>query len=137
MSHVLYPVVAAELDDQALVDHLVRPSYEGHLRPPFDAIAERPIDDAVNFVTGAGAFLQQVIFGYTGLRLTADGLAQVYKPTLPTGIRRIVLRNFFSRGTTLDIVVDRWRARFAPKAVRPRQYRASSPTPAQDNVEIG
>jgi trehalose/maltose hydrolase-like predicted phosphorylase len=137
MSHVLYPVVAAELDDQALVDRLVRPSYEGHLRPPFDAIAERPIDDAVNFVTGAGAFLQQVIFGYTGLRLTADGLAPVYKPTLPAGIRRIVLRNFFSRGTTLDIVVDRGRARFAPKAVRPRRYRASSPTPAQDNVEIG
>lgn len=112
MSEVLYPVVAAELGDGALVDRLMRPSYQGHLRPPFHVLAERPVNDAVNFVTGAGAFLQQVVFGYTGLRLGDDGLRPAYKPLLPSGIRRIVLRNFSVRGTTHDIIVDRKAARF-------------------------
>jgi trehalose/maltose hydrolase-like predicted phosphorylase len=112
MTEVLYPVVAAELGDRGLVDRLLRPSYEGHLRPPFFVLAERPVNDAVNFVTGAGAFLQQVVFGYTGLRLGDDGLQRAFKPLLPAGIRRIVLRNFSVRGTTHDIIVDREGARF-------------------------
>lgn len=112
MTEVLYPVVAAELGDDRLVDTLMEPSYEGHLRPPFLVLAERPLNDAVNFVTGAGAFLQQVIFGYTGLRLGDDGLQPAFKPLLPSGIRRIVLRNFSVRGTTHDIIVNREGARF-------------------------
>ena len=32
-------------------------------------LSETPKNDAVNFVTGAGGFLQQVIYGWTGLRI--------------------------------------------------------------------
>lgn len=115
MTVTLYPVVAAELGDQALVDSLSRRSYEGYLRPPFHVLAETPTNDAVNFVTGAGGFLQQVVFGYTGLRLGEDGLRRAFRPVLPSRITRLVLRNFSVRGRRYDIVVERDTVRFVPK----------------------
>ena len=39
------------------------------MKGPFLMLSETPTNDAVNFVTGAGGFLQQVIYGWTGLRL--------------------------------------------------------------------
>ena len=47
-------------------------------------LSETPTNDAVNFVTGAGGFLQQVIFGYTGLRLGERGLEPAFPPVLPS-----------------------------------------------------
>jgi len=115
MTTTLYPVIAAELGDRALVDSLVPLSYRGHLRPPFDVLAETPRNDAVNFLTGAGGFLQQVIYGYTGLRLNAEGLRSVFRPVLPSRIRRLVLRNVAVRGKRYDVVVERDTARFVPR----------------------
>ena len=44
-----------------------------------------------NFITGAGGFLQNVINGYGGLRITPT--AMTIKPTLPLGgVSRIVFR---------------------------------------------
>ena len=47
-------------------------------------LSETPTNDAVDFVTGAGGFLQQVIFGYTGLRLGERGLEPAFPPVLPS-----------------------------------------------------
>ncbi len=112
MTETLYPVIAAELGERALVDTLLPLSYRGHVRPPFYALAETPRNDAVNFLTGAGGFLQQVVYGYTGLRLTDDGLRPVYRPVLPSAVRRLVLRHVSVRGKTYDIVVEGDSARF-------------------------
>ena len=54
-------------------------------------LSETPTNKAVNFVTGAGGFLQQVIFGYTGLRLGERGLEPAFAPVLPSTIKRLVL----------------------------------------------
>jgi trehalose/maltose hydrolase-like predicted phosphorylase len=115
MSHVLYPVVAAELGDEALVDRLLPTTYEGYVRGPFVVLSERPVNDAVNFLTGAGAFLQQVIFGYSGLRFDDSGLRPAFKPLLPSGIERLLLRNFTVRGMRYDIAVERGGVHFKPK----------------------
>ena len=115
MTTTLYPVIAAELGDQALVDTLLPISYRGHLRPPFDALAETPENDAVNFVTGAGGFLQQIVYGYSGLRLDETGFRRAFRPMLPSRIRRLVLRNVSVRGQRYDIVVDHDSARFVPR----------------------
>ncbi|PYO74360.1 MAG: hypothetical protein DMD67_13660, partial [Gemmatimonadetes bacterium] len=90
-------------------------SYEGHVRPPFYALAETPRNDAVNFLTGAGGFLQQVIYGYTGLRLTDAGLRSVFRPVLPSRITKLVLRHVSVRGKTYDIMVEGDSARFVPR----------------------
>jgi trehalose/maltose hydrolase-like predicted phosphorylase len=69
-------------------------------------LSETPRNDAVNFVTGAGGFLQQVIFGYTGLRLGDSGLEPAFAPLLPSRITRLEIRNVHVRGKRWDIIVD-------------------------------
>lgn len=127
MGSTLLSVGAAELGDRALLDSLLPHSFEGHLRGPFLMLSETPTNDAVNFVTGAGGFLQQVIFGYTGLRLGKGGLEPAFAPLLPSRITRLTLRNVHARGRRYDIVVDASGRRMVPRpngtAVAPRAER--------------
>jgi trehalose/maltose hydrolase-like predicted phosphorylase len=116
MGSTLLAVDAAELGDRPLLDSLLPHSYQGHLRGPFLMLSETPTNDAVNFVTGAGGFLQQVIFGYTGLRIGEAGLEPAFAPLLPSRITRLVLRNVYSRGRRYDVVVDSTGRRMVPRA---------------------
>ena len=106
MGSTLLSVDAAELGDTALIDSLLHRSYQPHLRGPFLLLSETPSNDAVNFITGAGGFLQQVIFGYTGLRFGAAGLEEAFPAVLPSRISRLELRNLTIRGRRIDVVVD-------------------------------
>ncbi len=115
MGSTLLSVDAAELGDRALVDSLLHRSYQPHLRGPFLMLSETPRNDAVNFVTGAGGFLQQVIFGYTGLRLGDAGLEEAFDPVLPSEVTRLELRGLTVRGRRLDVIVDRAGRRIVPR----------------------
>ncbi len=115
MGSTLLSVDAAELGDRALIDSLLPHSYQGHLKGPFLMLSETPTNDAVNFVTGAGGFLQQVIYGYTGLRLRDNGLEPAFPPILPSKITRLVLRNVYSRGKRYDVVIDSAGRRMKPR----------------------
>lgn len=106
MVETFYPVIAAEVRDTSLFQLLVPKTFEPHLRGPFLVLAETPTNDAVNFLTGAGGFLQQVIYGYTGVRLGPGGLMQAYPPLLPHGVKKLTLKNFTARGRQFTIVVD-------------------------------
>ena len=121
MGSTLLAVDAAELGDRALIDSLLPHSYQGHLRGPFLMLSETPTNDAVNFVTGAGGFLQQVIYGYTGLRLGEQGLDSAFAPVLPSRIRRLVLRNVAVRGQRYDVVVDSAGRRVLPHHPSPQR----------------
>lgn len=102
MTITLFSVVAAELGDPELVNKLFPLSNKGYLRPPFNALAETPSSDSINFLTGAGGFLQQIIFGFTGLRLTEDGLTKKYSPMLPSSVQKLRLKNFRVRNKQFD-----------------------------------
>ena len=118
MGSTLLSVDAAELGDRALVDSLLHRSYQPHLRGPFLMLSETPTNDAVNFVTGAGGFLQQVIFGYTGLRLGEGGLEEAFPPLLPSHLERLELRHLSIGGRRVNVVVDRTGRRIRPAADR-------------------
>ncbi len=105
MTIMLYPVVAAELEDKELFDNFLKVSYRQWMRGPFDVFSETPRNMSTNFLTGSGAFLQQVLFGYTGLRITDDGLKAVYPPMLPDGVTEMSITNVTSRGKVYDISV--------------------------------
>jgi len=121
MGAALLAVDAAELGDRALVDSLLPHSYRHWLKGPFLMLSETPTNNAVNFLTGAGSFLQQVIYGYTGLRLGRSGLEPAFPPVLPSGITRLTLRNLFSRGKRYDIIVDSAGRHMIPHGVAPHR----------------
>ena len=77
-------------------------------------LSETPANHAVNFLTGAGGFLQQVIYGYTGLRVGNGGLETRFPPVLPSHIRRLVLRGVHVRGKAYDVIVDSAGRRMVP-----------------------
>ncbi len=118
MGSTLLSVGAAELGDRAMIDSLLPHSYQAHLKGPFLMLSETPTNDAVDFLTGAGGFLQQVIYGYTGLRLGPNGLDSTFAPILPSKVRRLVLRNIHTRGKTYDVVVDSRGRRMTPRPAR-------------------
>jgi protein-glucosylgalactosylhydroxylysine glucosidase len=122
MGSTLLAVDAAELGDRGLIDSLLPHSYERWLQGPFLMLSETPDKkDAVNFVTGAGGFLQQVIYGYTGLRWGDQGLEPAFPPVLPSRIKRLTLRNVYSRGKRYDVIVDSTGRRMVPhRAAAPR-----------------
>lgn len=99
------PIIAAELGMDSLFNAIINNTLYGYLRPPFNALAETHTNNSINFITGAGSFLQQVIFGYTGLRLTEDGLIQKYKPMLPRKVKSLTLKNFTVNNKKYDIIV--------------------------------
>ena len=107
MGSTILAVGAAELNDRPMVDSLLPFSYRTHMKGPFLMLSETPTNDAVNFVTGAGGFLQQVIFGWTGLRLGDNGLEPAYPALLPSSVERLVLRHISVRGKRYDVTVDR------------------------------
>jgi trehalose/maltose hydrolase-like predicted phosphorylase len=115
MGITLLPVAAAEIGDKPMFEQSIDRSYESYLRPPFQVLAETPGNNSINFLTGAGGFLQQVIFGYTGLRIGENGLVQTYKPMLPARITRLVLKNFYSRGKRYNITVENNTVHFQPE----------------------
>jgi trehalose/maltose hydrolase-like predicted phosphorylase len=114
MGITLLSVDAAELGDRALVDRLLPYSYKSYMQGPFIMLSETPTNHAVNFLTGAGGFLQQVIFGWTGLRLGNDGLEPQFGPLLPSHIKRLVLHAVHVRGETYDVIVDSAGRRIVP-----------------------
>jgi Glycosyl hydrolase family 65, C-terminal domain len=80
-----------------------RRSVDPFLRPPYDQFAEARTGGAFTFTTGTGGFLQEFLYGYTGLRWRAGGLR--LDPSLPpqlTGVRATALH---WRGRTLSVAV--------------------------------
>eukprot|EP00729_Bicosta_minor_P024818 gene24818-10961_t len=53
--------------------HFFKKGY-ANVKLPFNVWTETPSGGAVNFLTGAGGFLQSALFGSSGMRLTKNGL---------------------------------------------------------------
>jgi len=115
MTVTFLPIIASELNDRALFDSTVNLSFTKNLKPPYNAITETPENRSYNFLTGAGGFLQQIIFGYTGLRITDEGLVQKFTTMLPEGVNKLTLKNFHYGGKRYDFVVQNGKLEKIPK----------------------
>lgn len=60
---------------------------------------------AVNFITGAGGFLQAVIYGYGGFRLRENRLD--FYPTLPRSCRKLTIRGVHYMGNKLEFEIKK------------------------------
>ena len=105
MTITLLPVIASSVKDTILLNKLAAISYKPYLHPPYNVLTETPHNHSINFITGAGGFLQQIIYGYTGLRITKEGVKQEFRPLLPQDIKGLTLQNFYIRGSKYDIQI--------------------------------
>ena len=76
-----------DLGDQVKADDLFNRSYASYVREPFKIWTEVQSGvGAVNFVTGAGGFLQAVLSGYGGIRVKPEALEFNFPGYLPPSV---------------------------------------------------
>lgn len=74
MAHGVLTVLYARLGDIDKAYQAFQNSYKPNARPPFGVFSESANSNNPYFVTGAGAMLQGVIFGFGGVNLTDQGM---------------------------------------------------------------
>jgi hypothetical protein len=77
------------------------------LKPPFNVRSETPQNDSIYLLATSGGFIQAFVFGLSGLRIDADGLAERYRPTLPRQMTSLKLVNVAFRGKAVDVTISR------------------------------
>jgi len=77
------------------------------IKPPFNVRTETATNNTGYFITAAGGLLQNMIYGFTGLRIEPQGLQGVYPPVLPASWKSLTLRNIRFRNVSYDITIDR------------------------------
>lgn len=71
--------------DELPSEELFNRTFVPYIRTPFyvwNEYVDGVSGGASNFITGAGGFLQLIMYGYAGIRINADSLT-IEKPTLP------------------------------------------------------
>ncbi len=101
-----YSIVASELGDRELAYRLFLDTMRSYAKPPFYAMSETPSNNRFIFLTAEGAFLQQVIFGFTGLRFSSEGLSPKYPPLIPPTWQALELRGVNFKGKKRTIRVE-------------------------------
>ncbi|MGW5480749.1 glycosyl hydrolase family 65 protein [Streptomyces sp. NPDC004008] len=101
MTDSVHSIVHAELGDADTAFEYTRRSVEPFVRPPFEQFAEARTGGAFTFLTGHGGFLQEFLYGYSGLRWRADRV--VLAPILPGPLEGITLQRLRWRGRVFDV----------------------------------
>jgi trehalose/maltose hydrolase-like predicted phosphorylase len=79
----------------------------GLIKPPFNVRTETAGNNTGYFITASGGFLQNLLYGFSGLRIEEKGLLEAYAPVLPREWKSMTLRNIAFRGHRHDIIIDR------------------------------
>jgi len=86
------------------------PQSFANIHPPFNIWLETPVGGATNFITGAGGFIQGVVYGYGGIRILSDQLD--FNPTLPPNVTMVVYRSIDYFGNQFDFEFDENQMKF-------------------------
>jgi trehalose/maltose hydrolase-like predicted phosphorylase len=78
-------------------------SYEPFIRDVFDQFSETRTGGAFTFMTGIGGFLQEFLYGYSGMRWNTNNVA--LNPSLNGQIGGIVLHDLQWRGRTFTVTI--------------------------------
>jgi trehalose/maltose hydrolase-like predicted phosphorylase len=124
MTDAIHSIVTSKLGTPGCAAFsYTRRSVDPFVRPPYQQFAEARSGGAFTFTTGAGGFLQEFLYGYTGFRWRAGGIR--LDPSLPpqlTGVRAAALH---WRGRTVSVAVRRHTTRVTLRSGPP--VRVSSP----------
>jgi trehalose/maltose hydrolase-like predicted phosphorylase len=79
----------------------------GLMQPPFNVRTETAYNNTGYFVTASGGFIQNLVYGFGGLRIEEKGLIEAYAPVLPAEWKSMTLKNISFRGRRYDITIAR------------------------------
>jgi trehalose/maltose hydrolase-like predicted phosphorylase len=77
------------------------------IKPPFNVRTETPGNNTGYFITSSGGFVQNLVYGLTGLRIQEKDLVEAYAPVLPAEWKSMTLRNVTFRGQHHDVTIER------------------------------
>jgi trehalose/maltose hydrolase-like predicted phosphorylase len=101
-------IAAAAVGDTASAVAWLQRNFTSNLiKPPFNVRTETASNNTGYFVTASGGFLQNLLYGFSGLRIQEKGLNEAYAPVLPAEWKSMTLKGVAFRGQRYDIVVDR------------------------------
>jgi trehalose/maltose hydrolase-like predicted phosphorylase len=101
-------IAAAAVGDAALAVAWLQSNFTSNLiKPPFNVRLETASNNTGYFITASGGFLQNLIYGFSGLRIAEKGLVGAYAPVLPPEWKSMTLKDIVFRGQRYDITVDR------------------------------
>ena len=101
-------IAAATAGDHVDASKWFERNLKAHVvQPPFDVRTETAKNNTGYFLTASGGMLQNILYGFTGLRIEPKGLVPVYPPMLPARWTAFTLRNASFRGRHYDISVRR------------------------------
>ncbi len=101
MTWAMFSTGWLDAGDQAQADAYFLRGYANQ-KKPFQVWTETPTGGAINFITGAGGFLQSLVFGYGGIRIERGRLTLT--PQVPPGdVKSVTIRGFFYQGNRLEV----------------------------------
>jgi hypothetical protein len=107
MVPVILSIDAAAVGDAAESYKGLKFSNGPFLKPPFNVRSETPGNNHLYILCVSSGFLENFLYGFTGLRLTDQGLKPVYAPVLPPAWKSITIKNAKPDGQSYDFVVSR------------------------------
>jgi trehalose/maltose hydrolase-like predicted phosphorylase len=124
MTDSVNSVVAAQLGQGCSDWTYTRRSVDPFATPPYEQFTEARSGQGVfTFLTGEGGFLQEFLYGYSGLRWRADGIA--LDPTLPPKLSRgLHLTGLHWQGRTFDVDLQARHTTVTLRAGGPMQVHA-------------
>jgi trehalose/maltose hydrolase-like predicted phosphorylase len=92
MTHAIFAVLYARLNSPEKAFKAFREAHVPNKKNPFGVLSESAGGTNPYFATGAGGFLQSVLYGFGGLEITPGGLVQL-KTALPNNWKSLTLKN--------------------------------------------
>jgi hypothetical protein len=103
----MLPLEAATLNLADESSHWVARSMAGFVKPPFNVRSETEVNNTTYILAASGGFLQDFLYGFSGLRFGENGLAPKYPPVLPSSVKSMTLRGVLVSGRSYDFKVSR------------------------------
>lgn len=101
-------IAAATAGDDAGADMWFERNIQARVvKPPFDVRTETAHNNTGYFLTASAGMLQNILYGFTGLRIEPQGLVPAYAPMLPARWTALVLKNIRFRDKRYDVTVQR------------------------------
>jgi hypothetical protein len=104
MTDAIHSIVTSQLGTPGCAAYtFTRRSADPFMRPPYDQFSEARTGGAFTFTTGAGGFLQEFLYGYTGFRWRPHGVR--LDPSLPPQLTGVHASALHWRGRTIGVAV--------------------------------